>query len=82
MENINETVRPGIYRHFKGGIYRVLGIAKHSEDLSPMVIYQSCKDDSYWVRPAAMWNETVERDGETKLRFTYVGETLDGIDRK
>ena len=79
MEN---TVKPGIYRHFKGGIYRVIGIAKHSEDLSPMVVYQSLKDDSYWVRPAEMWNETVDRDGEIKLRFQYVGESLEDLDRQ
>ena len=76
MENVENTVKPGIYRHFKGGIYRVIGIARHSEDLSPMVVYQSCKDDSYWVRPASMWNETVERDGEVKPRFQYIGDEL------
>ena len=80
MENLNDAVKPGIYRHFKGGIYRVIGMARHSEDLSPMVIYQSCKDDSYWVRPASMWNETVERDGVVKPRFQYIGEDFDDVD--
>ena len=76
MENNGVTVKPGIYRHFKGGMYRVLYVAKHSEDLSPMVVYQSMKDGSFWVRPASMWNETVERDGKCFLRFQYVGEDI------
>lgn len=76
MENSNIVVKPGIYRHFKGGMYRVLYMAKHSEDLSPMVVYQSLKDGSFWVRPASMWNETVERDGQSYLRFQYVGEDI------
>ena len=74
MEKGNNAVKPGVYRHFKGGIYRVLYIARHSEGLEDMVVYQSCKDGSYWVRPVSMWNETVERDGEVKPRFQYIGE--------
>ena len=74
MENAINTVKPGVYRHFKGGIYRVLYTAKHSETLEEMVVYQSCKDGSYWVRPAAMWNEIITRDGETKPRFQYLDE--------
>ena len=74
MENANNAVKPGIYRHFKGGVYRVLYTAKNSETLEETVVYQSCKDGSYWVRPAYMWNETVERDGYRGSRFTYVGE--------
>ena len=78
----NNVIKPGIYRHFKGGIYRVLYIAKHSEDLSETVVYQSCKDGSYWVRPAKMWNETVDRDGEIKPRFQYIGEDLEDVTRE
>ena len=74
MEKGNNAVKPGVYRHFKGGIYRVLYIARHSEGLEDMVVYQSCKDGSYWVRPVSMWNETFERDGEVKPRFQYIGE--------
>ena len=73
MEEI--TVRPGRYRHFKGKEYQVLGVAKHSESLEPMVVYRALYGDGgLWVRPAAMWNETVERDGVTYARFTYIGE--------
>jgi len=49
---------PGIYQHFKGGRYRVLGVARHSETLEPMVVYLNAKGE-LWVRPEAMFNEMV-----------------------
>ena len=59
-----QTIQPGRYRHFKGGEYRVLGTARHSETLEEMVVYQALYGErGLWVRPAAMWNEHVERDG-------------------
>ena len=67
-------VKIGIWRHFKGGIYEVLEIATHSETMEKMVVYRNCASGQWWVRPAAMWNETVERDGQTYLRFTYLGD--------
>lgn len=68
-------IRRGIYRHFKGKLYEVLGMAKHSETCEDMVIYRACYDEgTIWVRPAGMWNETVERDGVTCQRFTKVDE--------
>ena len=70
-----DEIRPGRYRHFKGGEYQVLGMAKHSETLEPMVVYRALYGEGgLWVRPAAMWNETVERGGQTFRRFTYIGE--------
>lgn len=70
-----EEIKLGRYRHFKGGEYRVLAIAKHSETMEPMVVYQALYGEcGIWVRPAAMWNETIERDGQTFRRFTYVGD--------
>lgn len=70
-----ESVRPGRYRHFKGKEYRVLYVARHSETLEEMVVYQALYGEmDIWVRPAAMWNETVTRDGKTCPRFTYLGE--------
>lgn len=72
-EEAKETIRPGRYRHFKGGEYEVLGIARHSEDESPMVVYRPLYNDSgLWVRPADMWNEIVVRDGRTYTRFLRV----------
>ena len=70
-----EEIKLGRYRHFKGGEYRVLYIAKHSETMEDMVVYQALYGEGgIWVRPAAMWNETVTRDGETFRRFAYIGE--------
>ena len=74
MLRMNE-IRPGLYRHFKGNEYRVLYTATHSETLEPMVVYQALYGQrGIWVRPAAMWNETVTREGKTLPRFTYIGE--------
>lgn len=74
-ERTMEPIRPGRYRHFKGNEYEVLGTAKHSETLEEMVVYRALYgEQGLWVRPAAMWNETVERDGRTYRRFTYIGE--------
>lgn len=64
----------GRYRHFKGKEYEVLYIASHSETLEPMVVYRALYGEGgIWVRPASMWNETVEREGRTYRRFTYIG---------
>ena len=70
-----EEIRLGKYRHFKGGEYEVIGLARHSETLEPMVVYRALYGErGLWVRPAQMWNETVERDEKTYRRFTYIGE--------
>ena len=70
-----EEIKIGKYRHFKGNEYEVIGIAKHSETLAPMVVYRALYGDGgIWVRPAEMWNETVERDGKVFKRFTYLGD--------
>ena len=72
-EEAVQTIRPGRYRHFKGRAYEVIGIARHSEDESPLVVYRKLYDDgSLWVRPADMWNEIVVRDGKTYTRFVRV----------
>ena len=64
------AITPGLYRHFKGKYYRVLSIARHSETMEPMVVYQALYGSGgLWVRPADMWNETVERDREEIRRF-------------
>ena len=68
-------IETGIYRHFKGGRYEVIGVAKHSETLEEMVVYRALYGDGgIWVRPLAMWNETVERDGKTFPRFQKENE--------
>lgn len=68
-------LKPGIYRHFKGNLYRLIGIASHSETLEPMVVYQALYGEKgLWVRPAAMWSETISKDGYCGPRFTFVEE--------
>jgi len=66
-------IKPGKYRHFKGNMYEVIGVAKHSESLEEMVVYRALYGSGdLWVRPVSMWNETVKRDGKTFKRFEYV----------
>ncbi|HEX3037523.1 MAG TPA: DUF1653 domain-containing protein [Oscillospiraceae bacterium] len=80
QENTNQVneIKLGRYRHFKGNEYLVLYVAKHSETLEEMVVYQALYGErGIWVRPASMWNELVERDGKTFRRFTYIGENTD-----
>lgn len=68
-------IKPGRYRHFKGKEYQVLGIAAHSETMEPMVVYRALYGEGgLWVRPAAMWTETVNREGYCGPRFQYIGE--------
>ena len=70
-----DEIKLGKYRHFKGNEYEVVAIAKHSETTEDYVVYKALYGDGgMWVRPASMWNETVERDGATYKRFTYIGE--------
>ena len=75
MKELQYPVRPGRYRLFKGIEYQVLGVARHSETEEEMVVYRALYGEGgLWVRPAAMWLETVSCDGVTKPRFAYIGE--------
>ena len=70
-----DDFRPGRYRHFKGNEYELIGAATHSETGEPMVVYRALYGArGVWVRPAAMWCETVEWDGKVQPRFAYIGE--------
>ena len=70
-----DELKPGRYRHFKGNEYRLLYVARHSETMEPMVVYQALYgEQGIWVRPAGMWNEQVDRDGYSGPRFAYIGE--------
>ena len=67
------SIQPGRYRHFKGNEYEVITIARHSETEEPMVVYRALYGEGgMWVRPASMWNETVERDCKTYKRFEKI----------
>ena len=68
-----ENIRPGKYRHFKGNEYEVLFVARHSETMEEMVVYRARYGErAVWVRPAAMWNEIVEKDGRSLPRFIRI----------
>lgn len=63
----------GIYRHYKGGEYEVVGVVRHSESLEPLVLYRPLYNDSgLWVRPFAMFVGAVTQDGQTRPRFAWV----------
>jgi len=64
------TVQPGLYRHYKGAEYRVLGVVRHSETEEELVLYQALYGDfGLWVRPLAMFADNVEVDGRQMPRF-------------
>lgn len=73
-----ETLKPGIYQHFKGHKIKVIGVGKHTETLEEYVYYEHLGENDvskFWLRPLKMFTEKVTRDGKTFPRFKYVGET-------
>lgn len=67
-------IKTGRYQHFKGNYYQVLHLATHSETEETMVVYQpEYGDRAIWVRPLAIFDETIVRDEKTIKRFQYVG---------
>ena len=73
----NQQIKIGKYRHFKGNEYNVIAVAKHSETLEDMVVYEALYDNKVskiWVRPLKMFLETIEKDGKTFKRFEYTGD--------
>lgn len=72
------ALRPGRYRHFKGNEYELLYVARHSETMEPMVVYRALYGEGgIWVRPAAMWNEHVDRNGYHGPRFALIEAKLE-----
>ena len=66
----------GIYRHYKGNLYEVIGVAKHSETEEMMAVYKTLYGDfSLWVRPLTMFMETLEVEGKTVARFEFIEAT-------
>lgn len=73
---MSDLVIGGLYQHYKGKNYRLLNLAKHSETLEWLVVYECLYDNSeaqIWVRPLSMFSETVEVDGKIVDRFRYIG---------
>lgn len=75
-----KTIQTGLYKHYKGKLYQVIGIAHHSETQEELVVYRALYDDpefgtnAMWVRPATMFMETIEVHGTTMPRFTFIKE--------
>lgn len=68
----------GLYRHYKGNHYEVIGFATHSETLEDMVVYKALYGEGgTWVRPLSMWENPIEVDGKTVKRFENIGENDD-----
>ena len=68
------SLKAGKYRHFKGAEYEVRGVATHSETGDELVVYTALYGEGgLWLRPLEMFLETVERGGETRQRFEYMG---------
>lgn len=68
-------IQPGRYRHYKGNDYEVLGVARHSETEEEVVVYRALYGEGgLWVRPLAMFLETVLIEGQSRLRFQFVAE--------
>jgi hypothetical protein len=68
------VLRPGVYRHYKGNHYEVLGVARHSESEEELVVYRALYGDKgLWVRPLKMFTECVQSEGVCIRRFEYIG---------
>ncbi len=73
-----KDLKKGLYEHYKGEKYRVIEVAKHSETLEDMVVYEALYENEIsklWVRPLAMFLEEVEIDGKKMPRFRYLGDS-------
>ncbi len=69
---------PGLYRHYKGMMYEVVGTVRHSETLEPMTLYRALYGQhGLWVRPAAMFNDEGVFEGVHQRRFTPVNDATD-----
>ena len=64
---------PGLYRHYKGGLYSLTCVGRHSETEEWLVVYRAEASGTVWIRPLAMWTETVWHDGVDVPRFALVG---------
>ena len=73
------SLPPGRYRHFKGGLYEVLGLARHSETEEWHVVYRPLVGNGgWWVRPLSMFTERVTHEGQDKPRFQRLDESAPG----
>lgn len=74
---ISYKITLGVYQHYKGAYYQIIGIARHSETLEELVVYQSLYGDfGLWVRPASMFLEKVSHNGDQVDRFRFLDEGI------
>ena len=74
---MQNTIQLGLYQHYKGNHYQVIGLARHSETLEPLVVYQAFYGDyRLWVRPLELFMGTVVQDSKEIPRFKFVGALL------
>jgi len=74
LSDLAQSLKPGLYQHFKGGKYKVLGVGRMSEDHErEMVVYESVESGYVWIRPLEMFVEMIERNGYKGPRFIYIG---------
>lgn len=71
-------ITPGVYRHFRGGLYEVIGVGLHTELKEEMVIYRPMykSEHAFFVRPVLMFQDTVEHQGEVVPRFELLREII------
>ena len=77
---MKKNIKPGLYEHYKGKHYEVIGLAHHSETKEPLVVYRALYEteygrDSLWVRPLSMFKEKLKREGKNVPRFRYIGKS-------
>lgn len=70
-----KKIKPGIYRHYKGGEYEFITTAKHSEKEEDLVVYRSLKDKKVWIRPLSAWSEEIEIQGRMQTRFIWLKDS-------
>lgn len=83
---MSDTIKPGLYEHYKGRQYEVIGLAHHSETLEPLVVYIALYEtkfgkDSLWVRPLSMFTEMIQIDGKKVERFRWIKGPLKPSDK-
>lgn len=72
---MSNTIKTGLYQHYKGNYYQVLGLSRHSETLEPLVVYQALYGDyGLWVRPLELFNSMVIQDEQKTPRFLFIKE--------
>jgi len=69
---MDEPIKKGIYRHFKGECYEVTGEGFDSETNTAMVIYRNVNDEKIWIRPKNMFLDMVDYDGKKQIRFKFI----------